>query len=109
MNRMILHIARPVTLWSLHFIAIYALISAACAPRGVLDVEMMRVLAALGTLATLIFMLVWLVQATRRYRQTPETADERPLVVATLWSVAISLIAILANLWPVALLSTCSG
>lgn len=109
MTRLVFHIAGPITLWSLHFIAIYALISAACAPRGLMDVDVMRGVATIGTLLIGIAMLVWLVLALRRSRRIPDDAEERPLAIAALWSVGISLMAILANLWPVATLATCSG
>lgn len=109
MTRLMFHIARPVTLWSLHFIAIYALISAACAPRGLIDVDVMRATATLGSLLIVVLMLFWLIQALRLLRHVSDDSDERPMVIAALWSVGISLMAILANLWPVAFLATCTG
>ncbi|MFP7673954.1 hypothetical protein ACG74X_11440 [Marivita sp. S0852] len=109
MTRLMFHIARPITLWSLHFIAIYALISAACAPRGLMETDVMRAVATLGTLATGLLMLFWLIQAMRSSRRVSGDAEERPLVIAALWSAGISLMAIFANLWPVATLASCSG
>lgn len=108
MNQQILHIARPVTLWTLHFIAVYALISAACAPRGLIDMDLMRPAAALFTLAVSLVMLLWLLQAMRLVRQS-NAPDTRPLSRAAVWSVIISFIAILVNLWPIAALVSCTG
>lgn len=108
MTQHIFQIARPVTLWSLHFIAVYALISAACAPRGLIEMELMRPAAALFTLVVSVVMLLWLVQAMRLSRQSTDL-DTRPLSRAVVWSVIISFIAILVNLWPIAALASCTG
>ncbi|WP_299046359.1 hypothetical protein [uncultured Tateyamaria sp.] len=109
MTGQVIRIARPVTLWSLHFIAIYALISAACAPRGLIDPDMMRGIAAIVTAGCAIVLLVWLVLGLRTARTLDADAPERPLNVAVIWSALISLLAIFANLWPVAVLATCAG
>ncbi|MEO1788566.1 MAG: hypothetical protein AAFR34_02570 [Pseudomonadota bacterium] len=109
MNALVLHIARPITLWSLHFIAIYALISAACAPRGLIEADVMRAVSGIVTLGAAVVTLAWLIIGMRTLRQTPDEAPERPLVVAVAWTAAISLVALFANLWPVAFLATCSG
>jgi len=109
MTRLVFQIARPVTLWSLHFIAIYALISAACAPRGLLEIDLMRAIAVLATLAAIVPLVVWLLQARRRVREIPPKAEPHALATAVFWSALISLAAILANLAPVAFLSSCGG
>lgn len=108
MTTPLFHIARPVTLWSLHFIGIYALISAACAPRGLIDVDLMRPIAAIGTMGMSVLMLVWLLQAMRRAKSS-DGPEDRALSAAVLWSVIISFLAILLNLWPIATLATCTG
>ena len=109
MNALVLHVARPITLWALHFIAIYALISAACAPRAVLETDVMRAAAALATLVAGLVVMTWLVTARRRLKRLAPEARERPLAVAAVWSAAISLMAIIADSWPVAFLTNCSG
>jgi len=109
MNPLVLHVARPITLWALHFIAIYALISAACAPRALLDTDVMRAAAALLTLGAGLLALAWLVTARRRMTRLAADAPERPLAVAAAWSAAISLLAIIVDAWPVAFLTTCTG
>lgn len=109
MNAPMLHIARPITLWALHFIAIYALISGACAPRALFDVEIMRAVSAILTLAFVLVTLAWLIIGLRTLRRLADDAPERPLAVAVAWIAAISLLALLANLWPVAFLSGCTG
>lgn len=109
MNVLVVQVARPVTLWALHFVAVYALISAACAPRGLMEAETMRAAAAVMTLGVGLLALVWLIVAMRGLRRLPADGDARPMAVAVVWSAAISLMAILANLWPVATLATCTG
>jgi uncharacterized SAM-binding protein YcdF (DUF218 family) len=109
MTTLVFHIARPITLWALHFIAVYALISAACAPRELLDTQVMRAAAALVTLAVSVLVLAWLVGGLRTLRRTEEQDPNHPLALAAAWCAAISLLAILANLWPVATLSSCTG
>lgn len=109
MSGMVYHIARPVTLWALHFIAVYALISAACAPRGLIETDVMRAAAALTTAAVAVLALAWLLQSRRALARRDAAASDRPLAVASVWTVGISLMAIIANLWPVAFLATCTG
>ena len=105
----VIELTRPVILWALHFTALYALISAACAPRGLMEIETMRATAAVVTLGAAVLALAWLVVAMRGLRRIDDLAPGRPLAVAALWSAAISLMAILANLWPVATLASCTG
>ena len=105
----LIEVSRPAILWALHFIAVYALISAACAPRGLMETQTMRAAAGLVTLAAGVLALVWLVVAMRGLRAAPADGDMRPMAVAIVWSAAISLMAILANLWPVATLASCTG
>lgn len=109
MTRLVFQIARPVTLWSLHFIAIYALISAACAPRGLIEADVMRRIAVIATSLCALVVGIWLMQAVRAAGRLDETAPDRPMNVAVIWTAVISLLAIFANLWPVALLATCAG
>jgi hypothetical protein len=98
--------ATPVLLWALHFAAIYALLSAACAPRELLAVEAARIVSVLLTAALAIAALALLVAAGRGLRRgAPDPAMEQ----AAWWSALISLLAILANAWPVATLPGCSG
>lgn len=52
--RQIRAIARPATVWALHFIAVYALVSAACAPRAMLSVAQVHVWGGILTGVALI-------------------------------------------------------
>ncbi|WP_375257306.1 hypothetical protein [Citreimonas sp.] len=106
---MALHIARPVILWAVHFTAIYALISAACAPRGLLDPDVTRAAATFLTLATGLLMLVWLVRAGRLCGQLDPDEPRWTLAQASWWTVVITLFAIVANLWPIAMMGNCTG
>ena len=49
LGRQVWALVIPAVAWAVHFIAIYALISAACAPRGVIDVPLMFVLGIVAT------------------------------------------------------------
>lgn len=109
MTRQIFQLAQPVTLWSFHFIAVYALISAACAPRGIMAEDVMRAVAALITLGAACILLFWLMRGVRALRHVDDDAKDRPLNVAIVWTAGVSLLAILANLWPIATLSSCTG
>ncbi|MGR3511987.1 MAG: hypothetical protein ACU0GG_04430 [Paracoccaceae bacterium] len=109
MNIFVFHIARPVTLWGLHFIAIYALISATCAPRELLDSDMLRLVAGALTVGAALLTLVWTVTGFRRVHRMHDGASERPLAVAAFWAAGISLVAMLGNLWPVFGLAGCGG
>lgn len=109
MTALILHIARPVTLWALHFIAIYALISAACAPRALIDGDMLRLAAGGLTVVVALLLTVWLVHGIRRAHLMAEDAPERPMATAAFWTAAISLLAVLANLTPIFALPGCTG
>ncbi|SDY34976.1 hypothetical protein [Citreimonas salinaria] len=109
MIRMALHVARPVILWAIHFTAIYALISAACAPRALLEPDVARATAALVTLVTGVLMLVWLVIAGRVGGRLNPDEPSRTLAQAAWWTNVIMLIAIVANLWPIAVMGSCTG
>jgi hypothetical protein len=101
-------IAAPVLLWALHFIVVYALVSAACGPRALLGPELLRVVVSLVTLLPAILCVVLLIIASRALRRHGEPADLH-LASAGWWAAAISTVAILVNVTPVALLDTCTG
>ncbi len=102
----VLRAAAPVLLWALHFSAIYTLLSAACAPRELLSIDMLRVTTALLTAGLAIATLALLVAAGRGLRRgAPDPSMEQ----AAWWSALISFLAILANAWPVATLPGCTG
>ena len=103
------HIARPAILWALHFIAIYALISAACAERALIGNETMVLLALGLTAAAALLALAWLILGVVSLRRMQPASPGRPLAVATVWTAAISLLAILADLWPVVAIPGCHG
>ena len=109
MTALVLHIARPVTVWALHFIAIYALVSAACAPRRLLDADTLPLAAGTVTLIAVLFLVIWLVTGLRRLRQSDVGRPDRLLATAAFWVAAISLLAVLANLWPIFGLTGCTG
>lgn len=79
MTGLTLRIFGPVLIWALHFIALYALISAACAPRGLIAADMVQALAALATGLAAILCLVLLVSTRRaaRVRQRPHSPCTR--------------------------------
>lgn len=101
-------IAAPVLLWALHFIVVYSLVSAACGPRALLGPDLLRVVVSLVTLLPAILCVVLLVFATRTRRCQSEPADLH-LATAAWWAAAVSTLAILINVTPVALLETCAG
>ena len=105
MTRTSLGIFGPVLVWALHFSAVYALISAACAPRGLIGADTMAAMAALVTGIAGIGCLAFLVRARKQRRRD----DAHPLAEAAWWSALISLLAVLANSWPIAALPGCSG
>lgn len=111
MTRLTLRIFGPVLIWALHFAGIYAMISAACAPRAVMDADTLVAVAAIATGAGAIGCLVFLMTAGRARRRADDAtrAEAVPLSQAAWWSALISLLAVLANAWPVATLSGCTG
>ncbi|MDX5402157.1 MAG: hypothetical protein LPK02_08155 [Rhodobacterales bacterium] len=109
MTRMFLLILQPVILWALHFIAVYALISAACGPRALLDPAMLKVITALVTLIPAVLLLIGLIAAGRRRRRIDAATPEATLAAAAYWSAAIALLAVIVNVTPVAVLSSCTG
>jgi len=108
MNTLVFHVARPVTLWALHFITVYALISGGCGPRALMTPDMLRVTISLVTLGAGIIAL-WFVIAAQRRRRGDLNDMEIALANAAWWSAVISLVAILFNAMPVALLTSCTG
>ena len=109
MTCLAVHIIRPVLLWALHFIAVYALISASCAPRALLEIEITRATVAAITLLAGIAALAWAIGAANTVRRGSTETDARTLARGVLWTNAFSFLAILANLWPVAWMTGCSG
>jgi len=105
MTRASLSVFGPVLIWALHFSAVYALISAACAPRGLLEPDIMAATVALVTGLAGIGCLAFLIVARRRRR----SAESLPLAQAAWWSALISLLAVFANAWPIAVLPGCTG
>ena len=49
LGRQIWALTLPALAWTIHFIAIYALISAACAPRGLIDMPLVFILGIAAT------------------------------------------------------------
>ncbi|SOE17152.1 hypothetical protein SAMN05877838_2043 [Hoeflea halophila] len=109
MTRLTYAIAKPVLLWALHFALIYALISAACAPRALLTQEVLVVTAAVLTLTAATLQIFWLWRTSSNGDSEPQSSDELLLRRAAWWTALISLIATLANLMPVLILPGCQG
>lgn len=109
MSALAYHIWRPAVVWALHFVAIYALISAACAPRALLAVHTAQILALAATLGAAALVLLWVITGVRRLARLSQDAPARSLAQAAVWAAAISLVAILIDLWPMATLSSCGG
>lgn len=103
MTRVGLSLFGPVLIWALHFSAVYALISASCAPRGLMGADTMAAAVALVTGAAGIACAALLI-AARRHRR-----HDAALARATWWSALISLLAVFANAWPIAALPGCTG
>lgn len=102
-------IAKPVLLWALHFTAIYALISAACAPRALLEPAHLVTTAAVLTALAAILQIIWMWRLASHGRRNSLGPDAFALQRAAWWSGLISLIATLANLTPVLILPGCHG
>ena len=102
-------IAKPVLLWALHFTLIYALISAACAPRALLGQDHLLITAVVLTLVMAIAQIFWMWGAAHTGRRSDLNRDETALLHAGWWTGLISLIATLANLTPVLILPGCHG
>jgi hypothetical protein len=100
----VLRAAAPLGLWAVHFIAVYAVLSAACAPRGLIPETSLPAVIALLTAVLAIATLALLILAGRGVRRSEDRSMER----AAWWSALISLLAILANAWPVAFLPGCT-
>lgn len=112
MTRPVFWIAAPVLLWALHFAVVYALISAGCGPRALMAPEMLRVTVSLLTLVAVVAGLVLLIGAGRRQRRVaaqPDPAPDASLAAAAYWTAVIALLAMMMNVTPVAVLSSCAG
>lgn len=109
MTRLTYGIAKPVLLWALHFATIYALISAACAPRALLAQGALVTTAAVLTAAAAALQILWMWGASGGVHPARTGSDERALKQAAWWTGLISLIATLANLTPVLILPGCHG
>jgi hypothetical protein len=99
--RSLLALLRPCLSWALHFTALYALISAACAPRALLGPESLLLASGGATLLGLALCL-WSVLA-------PPRAGPPELRRAAYWSGLISALAVLANAAVFLFLHSCGG
>lgn len=105
MTRASLSVFGPVLLWALHFSAVYALISASCAPRGLMEPDVMAATVALLTGIAGIGCLAFLIVARRQRRRE----NAMTMAQAAWWSALISFLAVMANAWPIAVLPGCTG
>ncbi|MAM62984.1 hypothetical protein [Maritimibacter sp. UBA3975] len=101
LTRQIVAIARPGVVWAVHFIAIYALISAACAARALIGHPTLLIAGAVVTVLG-VALCLWSVAAPR----TGEDGDLRP---AAFWSGLIFALAILANASALFFFQSCGG
>ncbi|KAA9006950.1 hypothetical protein [Histidinibacterium aquaticum] len=97
----LLAIAGPPTAWAIHFVLIYSVISAQCAPRALLDPASSWIIAGVGT-AILVLAAILPAFFLRRI-------PERPLVPATIWLAVISVVAILFDTAFLFTFPTCGG
>jgi hypothetical protein len=98
-GRDILTLIAPATLWAVHFVAIYALISAACAPRAVIGVTTAQIAGGVATVLALALALLAVL------RPMPETG----LATALRWAAAIAAAAILLDGAFLFFFDTCGG
>lgn len=97
--RLLFGIAGPPSVWAAHFIASYALISAACAPRALIepDVALLSVLALTPVaIAVSIVPFLW-----------PPAIAGPELTRGIRWLSAISTTAVVFNLLPTLLVPAC--
>ncbi|WP_348657432.1 hypothetical protein [uncultured Sulfitobacter sp.] len=102
-------IAKPVLLWALHFATVYALVSAACAPRALLEPAHLVLTAAVLTALAAILQIIWMWRLASHGHRNSLGPDAFALQRAAWWTGLISLIATLANLTPVLILPGCHG
>ncbi len=90
-------IARPVLTWTVHFIFVYAALSAACAERAVFSYPVTS--TAIG-IATVIALIVagWSLVGRRQHTE---------FHIAARWTTIISMVAIVFSATPVILLDGC--
>jgi hypothetical protein len=99
-TRLLLGLAGPPVVWAAHFIAVYAVISAACAPRGMLD-------PALSGLLVLALTAICLPLSLWPFWGSATRASEE-MTRAIRWLSAISAAAILFDALPFVLVVGCS-
>ena len=104
MTRTGLSVVAPAVIWALHFAAVYALISAACAPRALIGGDTMTALAVGLTGIAATTCLAFLIRAGRARRTATNGLSQ-----AAWWSALISMVAVLGNVWPFATLPGCTG
>jgi hypothetical protein len=98
----IFDVSNPPTIWALHFAAIYAGVSAVCAPRAYFGHGILQVATAVTTLVALLAVgYVW-------YRMRRGAAHGGVVGIAADWSAAISAVAVLFSAVPVFLIPYCN-
>lgn len=95
-------LATPILTWAVHFIVLYALVSAACAPRMLMPVPVMQVATWIATVAAVVVAGVPVLFTGRQ----EGAGAMRPAILLT---VLISVIAILADALAFAFFATCGG
>lgn len=100
-RRSVLAVIRPGIVWAVHFTAIYALISAACAPRALLDHGALLLSGGLVTVAALVLCLLPVV--------FPRRSGPRDMIRAAFWSGLIFALAVLANAGALFFFQGCGG
>ena len=92
------NIAVPVCAWTLHFIFVYAAVSAACGSRGLITFNMAIIGVAIATIAAVV--------AAGWHIFRPANADS-DLGLAARWTAIISVAAILFDATPLIFLDSC--
>jgi hypothetical protein len=99
LGRQVWALATPAIAWTVHFIAVYALISASCAPRALLDQTMLGLSVLAVTAVGLLFALWPLV--------LPPAGES--LTRSIRWGGFIFALAIVFQALPLVFYSSCGG
>ncbi|WP_306118852.1 MULTISPECIES: hypothetical protein [unclassified Roseitalea] len=95
-------LAAPITIWAVHFIALYGLISASCGPRMLMPIAVMQ-------MTTFIVTVVALIGAGLPLIRVPVRHQGDDLATAIRVCALISVIAIIANALSFPFFSSCGG
>ncbi|SFQ97113.1 hypothetical protein [Poseidonocella sedimentorum] len=100
-RRSLLCVIGPGIVWAVHFTTVYALISAACAPRDLIDYPGLLLSGGLATVFALGLCLLPVL--------CPPRAGPPELIRAAFWSGLIFSLAVLANAGALVFFQSCGG